>query len=106
MNASVSGGRWRCICCESFITYQELEVCGLTQSALQTFATEVSATRDRIEFRADKSLHLLDEAPLRHKNRQRQKESVKGSYSGVLGQSSGRGPVTHETIEIIDLDDD
>ena len=105
MNASVSGGRWRCICCESFITYQELEVCGLTQSALQTFATEVSATRDRIEFRADKSFRLLNEAPLRHKNKQRQKESVKGTYKDALGQSPGRVPVAHETIEIIDLDD-
>lgn len=66
VNAPVSGGRWRCVCCELFVSHQELQVCGLTQAALTKFANEVSSTQDRVEFRAGQSLHLLPPPKLRY----------------------------------------
>lgn len=109
MNVPVAGGRWRCVCCESFITYQELEVCGLAKEALRIFAREVSATRDRVEFRADKSFHLLKEPPLRHNNRFRRILSANGSNNDASGHPEGAHPSSHaplnQPIEIIDLDD-
>jgi len=118
VNAPVSGGRWRCVCCESFVTYQELEVCGLTKEAIKTFAEEASSTRDRVEFRGDKSFHLLKEAPPRYKNRQlRRKETpAQNAKGGAVRVSSIKATTTtgaagakvaqQDQIEIIDLDDD
>lgn len=106
VNAPVSGGRWRCVCCESFVTYQELEVCGLTREALQMFADDVSSIRDRVEFRADGSFRLLNEPPLRHKNRNRRMQAANGgAQNGALQQADGVPSAAHDTIEIIDLDD-
>lgn len=101
VNAPVSGGRWRCVCCEQFVNYQDLEVCGLTKEALVRFADVASATRDRVEFRADQTMTLLPAPKARYNNKRRQPpgSSASSAKPPVKNQQSIPDP-----IEIIDLD--
>lgn len=98
------------MCCESFVSYQELEVCGLTQAALKRYADDISATRDRVEYRADQTFHLLKEAPLRYRNRHRRPMnggSANGGAASTTQHSSSNAAVAKkdDEIEIIDIDD-
>ena len=105
VNTPVSGGRWRCVCCEQFVNYQELEVCGLTKEALIRFADVASATRDRVEFRADQTMTLLPPPKLRHNNKRRpQPGSSTSSKQPVKNQQASTSGSVPEPIEIIDLD--
>lgn len=70
----VSGSRWRCASCESFVSVKDLEHCGLTASLLDEFATEVSSARDRIELSSDKSYRLLGEKKQRYKVKSSKKD--------------------------------
>lgn len=78
-NSSVSGGRWRCASCELFVSYQELQLCGLTQEALQKFGNTVSSQRDRVELRADGTYQLLQPNKLRYGNKKRTTNGSGGS---------------------------
>lgn len=62
----MSGGRWRCPCCEKFLSFNKLEFCGLTKAALTKFEKDVNANRGRVEFRADGNYRLLPEDSLRY----------------------------------------
>ena len=57
-NTFVSGNRWRCASCESFVSLRNLERCGLTSHVLREFASTVSIERDRVEV-SDRSYKLL-----------------------------------------------
>jgi hypothetical protein len=119
VSAPVSGGRWRCACCEIFISHQELQLCGLTQEALTKFAGKVSSTRSRVEFRADKSLHLLPEKELRSTNQRRQpavqksngdqgkkeQQQHRPSKESHQGETAPNPPPIAQQI-IIEIDDD
>jgi hypothetical protein len=96
-NVAVSGGRWRCASCETFLSYQELQLCSLTEAALKKFGTQVSSQRDRVEFRADKTFHLLPTQRLRYGNKKRPTDTA----------GSDRRPIKNDVVdEIILLDDD
>lgn len=100
VNAPVSGGRWRCVCCEQFINYQELEVCGLTKEALVRFEGVASATRDRVEFRADRTMNLLPAPKLRFGSKRRQQS---GGSTQPQQVKNPQTPIS-DPIEVIDLD--
>ncbi len=100
VNAPVSGGRWRCVCCELFINYQELEVCGLTKEALIRFAGTASETRDRVEFRANRTMNLLPAPKLRFGTKRRQQSG--GSTLTMVVKNQPKS--IQEPIEVIDLD--
>jgi hypothetical protein len=91
-NVTVSGGRWRCASCEKFLSYQDLQLCGLTEAALQRFGKEASSTRDRVEFRGkDKTFHLLEENRRRYsKKRPVPNAGGGGGSNGDTGNSSQR----------------
>jgi hypothetical protein len=99
-NTSVSGSRWRCPACETFLSYQDLQLCGLTQAALKKFEREVSSTRDRVEFKADKTYKLLPEPKLRYGTKKRT-SATSGNGNNNNTTSTKMDP---DTIEIIDLD--
>lgn len=94
-NTSVSGGRWRCASCENFLSYQELQLCGLTRSALKKFAGEVSSQRHRVEFRADRTYHLLPPQKLRYANKKRRLSS-----QGVTNTITAKAVANEEIIEL------
>lgn len=54
------GGRWRCLVCEDYVSYDDLELCWLTQDLTVEFKSSVVAgERDRIEFCANGTYRLL-----------------------------------------------
>ncbi|KAL3938593.1 MAG: hypothetical protein SGBAC_006534 [Bacillariaceae sp.] len=91
----VSGTRWRCHCCETFLKYHELQSCALTQQVLDKFKDQVTAIRKRVEFRADETYELLPED-----NRLRYSTV---STKQAPGEPRGRPPQQED--EIIDLVD-
>ena len=122
----VSGGRWRCGCCESFLSYEDLQLCGLTRAALEKFENEASRTRDRVEVFSNRSFVLLKEREKRYKKRgqngtqqpQPQPQppppptssngaglASSNGRNGGNGQTSGTPPVL-DLIDLIDSDDE
>lgn len=59
INSFASGNRWRCACCELFVSVKQLEVCGLTQQFLQEFRSLVTWNRESVEFRSDGTYEFL-----------------------------------------------
>ena len=110
IHAPVTGGRWRCPCCELFISHQELQLCGLTEASLVKFADKASSTRHRVLFRADKSFELLPEQELKYAKR---RQSPQNASNGTRPTSEQQLPSSHnrrggrkpdEPIEVIELD--
>jgi hypothetical protein len=66
-NVYITGSRWRCASCESFVSVESLEVCCLTAHLLLEFKDIASADRDRIEFCSDGSYKLLEPRKVRKK---------------------------------------
>jgi hypothetical protein len=58
------------------VSHQELELCGLTQEALKSFAGQVSYQHDRVELRADKTYRLLEPQKLRYGNKKRSNDGA------------------------------
>ena len=59
-NGTVNGGRWRCVVCENFLSYQDLELCAVTADLLVEFRNDLTPTaRDRVEYCSDGSYTLL-----------------------------------------------
>ncbi|CAJ1934863.1 unnamed protein product [Cylindrotheca closterium] len=109
-NITVYGSRWRCPCCEQFLSYNELQLCALTEAALEKFKDQVTPNRGRVEYRVDESYELLPEDRLRHTAIKRQSSvSGGGDGSGVQPKQSPSElrprPSTQE-IEIIEIDSD
>jgi predicted alpha/beta-fold hydrolase len=97
---TVSGGRWRCASCEQFLAYQDLQLCGLTEAALERYGKEASSARDRVEFRGkDKTFHLLEENKRRYQKK-RPLPNVVGLH-GDTGSSQRPKQQRQEVMEII-----
>jgi hypothetical protein len=97
-NSTVSGGRWRCASCEKFLAYQDLQLCGLTEAALQRYGKEASSARDRVEFRGeDKTFHLLEENRRRYQKKRPLANDVGSNGDSGNSQRSKQQP----QVEII-----
>jgi hypothetical protein len=96
-NGFVSGSRWRCASCETFVSVDSLEVCGLTSRLLDEFKTEASPERDRIEFRSDGTYSLLPEKTPQYAVRRRSEPDEATSMPDPVAES------TIEMGEVIDL---
>jgi hypothetical protein len=66
-NTIVSGNRWRCLSCEKFISWSNLEYCGFTAKLVKEFASEASRTRDRVEVTSSGLYRLLEETSRKRK---------------------------------------
>ncbi|KAL7542827.1 hypothetical protein ACHAXR_012179 [Thalassiosira sp. AJA248-18] len=68
-NKIITGGRWRCGVCESFLNVRDLVHCGLFQVMLNTLGEKVSGARDRVSLRSDGTFTLMDANKLRYANK-------------------------------------
>mmetsp|Transcript_99005 Transcript_99005/g.285706 ORF Transcript_99005/g.285706 Transcript_99005/m.285706 type:complete len:932 (+) Transcript_99005:186-2981(+) len=105
LNEKVAAGRWRCPCCESFVSCEDLQLCGLTQVAVNQWKDTLSYSRNTVELREDKSYTLLPAA--RMKNQQRSRGSKAATARSTTTQSNHidqKPPQPQETIELIDSD--
>merc|ERR1712238_441181 len=68
-NKNVTGGRWRCGVCESFVSVRELVHCGLFQAMLVSLGNQVSSSRDRVSLRSDGNWKIMAENRLRYSKR-------------------------------------
>jgi hypothetical protein len=66
-NTILSGNRWRCLSCEKFISWSNLEYCGFTAKLVEEFASEASRTRDRVEVTSSGLYRLLEETSRKRK---------------------------------------
>lgn len=57
---SVPSSNWQCPVCSSFVSFQDLEVCGFTIHLLREFQTVASADRDRVDICSDGSYRLVE----------------------------------------------
>ncbi|KAL3920300.1 MAG: hypothetical protein SGARI_006978 [Bacillariaceae sp.] len=103
MNETVSGQRFKCLHCENWLSFKDLELCELTAKALIQFSNQVSAQRHMVELREDKSMNLL--APVKaHSQRQRPNKKKKKA-NGNTNARNANNPSRGEP-EVIDLLDD
>ena len=104
-NAFVSGNRWRCASCESFLSLKNLERCGLTSHLLHEFASTVSTDRNRIELCTDRSYTLLKARQPRSKKRLRSEVTL--ASLAVMEEDNTTPPVNKSTAktnqEVVDL---
>jgi hypothetical protein len=70
-NERMSGGRWRCGACESFVSVRDLVHCGLFQAMVDTLGDQVSGARDKVSIRPDGTWKLMDENKLRYSKQKR-----------------------------------
>jgi hypothetical protein len=98
-NVSVSGGRWRCAspACDQFVSYQELQYCGLTEDAITTFRSDLSPQRNRVEFREDGTYRLLPPQRLRYGGRKRP------SATRNNGNNDNKPAVKQRQVEIEEI---
>ena len=109
-NLTVFGSRWRCPCCEQFLNYHELQLCSLTEAALDKFKDQVTPNRGRVEFRVDESYELLAEDRLRHTAIKRHSSASGGGNASAEHPEQAPGEPqprpTQQEIEIIEIDSD
>ena len=102
-NHVITGQRWKCLVCEDLVAYDQLELCGLTQQALETHDKEaVPTNRDRIEFASDGSYKLLEAKKERH----RKKRAVAKNETAALPSMPRPPAAGNREPEVIVLDDD
>lgn len=100
-NVNASGGRWRCIVCEKFLSIYDLELCGLAEDLIREFRDKlIPSTRDGIEFSSNKSCRLLEERKDKSNKKKRGGGNLANSNPAVKKKSAPKQP-----IEIICLDD-
>ena len=95
LNKTVCGIRWRCGCCERFVSLSDLQFCGLTADLLREFKDSASTERDRVEFNASGDYRLLDERKRRYQNRSA------GSAAAQGGEASKRQKSCQQEIVIL-----
>lgn len=68
----MTGQRWRCLVCENYISYDDLQLCGFTEGLIHEFRKDLVPTeRDRVEFCSNGSYKLLGARKQRYTGRKR-----------------------------------
>mmetsp|Transcript_35567 Transcript_35567/g.106155 ORF Transcript_35567/g.106155 Transcript_35567/m.106155 type:complete len:1015 (-) Transcript_35567:602-3646(-) len=103
-NAIVSGGRWRCALCETWVCPRNLVRCGLFDAMLDKHRGDVSGERDKVSFRSDGTWELMNANRLKYNNKKRGGDDA-GSTGGEAkrGKSDGGARLAEEQ-EVIDID--
>ena len=102
-NRHVSGGRWRCGSCESFVPARDLVVCGLFRAMLRDHGGEVSgALRDGVSYRPDGSWCLKAAGKARRTDKQ-DGGGAGGGDKSALEDSFATKEAKDASMEIIDL---
>jgi len=101
-NSHITGTRWECPVCRNILSLRDLEYCPLTASILKEYETEAAPHRDRVQFFANGTWKLLDEAKKRYsKKRPVDGDTVNGNKRA---RSEGSIPSLNGHPEIIELD--
>lgn len=106
LNVGSRGGRWRCLVCESFISWQDLEYCGYTKEMLEEFSKKASTHHDRIEVTSSGTYRLLDERKVNQNGAKRKHQTQDNKNAPnkrpKKDESSKKGKADdHEIIEIL-----
>lgn len=102
-NKMVNGNRWRCLVCEHFLSFYDLQLDGLVEELVFEFRKDLRPTdRDRIEYCADGSYALLGPRKQRYSNKKRVQPDLSSSSTVAKKKAA---PVSAEP-EVILLDDD
>lgn len=101
MNKTVSGQRWKCLRCELFLSYQDLEFCALTELGLKRFGKKMTAEQHMVEYRGEnRSMDLMP--PVRTRQERTQAKKTTNSNSNIISstnQASSGGEI--EILEIL-----
>jgi len=101
MNKTVSGQRWKCLRCELFLSYQDLEFCALTELGLERFGKKMTAEQHMVEYRGEnRSMDLMP--PVRTRQERTQAKKTTNSNSNIISstnQASSGGEI--EILEIL-----
>eukprot|EP00584_Thalassiosira_punctigera_P009071 CAMPEP_0172527548 /NCGR_PEP_ID=MMETSP1067-20121228/2202_1 /TAXON_ID=265564 ORGANISM="Thalassiosira punctigera, Strain Tpunct2005C2" /NCGR_SAMPLE_ID=MMETSP1067 /ASSEMBLY_ACC=CAM_ASM_000444 /LENGTH=1137 /DNA_ID=CAMNT_0013311301 /DNA_START=160 /DNA_END=3573 /DNA_ORIENTATION=- len=100
-NKIVTGGRWRCGACESFVNVRDLVHCGLFQAMVDSVGSQVSGARDRVSLCADGSWKLLDENRLRYNKRGGNISTASNSDVKTVNAGSKMSSSDLEVIELV-----
>lgn len=104
-NAIVSGGRWRCALCETWVCPRDLLRCGLFDRMLEKHRGEVSGERDKVQFRSDGTWDLMAENRLRYGGAGKKRN---GDGGGAGNEANKRGKseegAGQEPQEVIDIE--
>jgi hypothetical protein len=82
-NAVVSGGRWRCASCETFVSLYDLQYCGFTADILRELRDVATSSRHRVQLRDDGTYTLLEESARTQKALVK-RQSVGAPKAGVV----------------------
>lgn len=101
-NTHVTGTRWECPVCTKILSLRDLQYCPLTASILKEYSKEATPHRDRVQFFANGTWKLLDEAKKRYsKKRQADGDNVNGNKKArTNGTVSKPKPSSPEVIEL------
>lgn len=101
MNKTVSGQRWKCLRCELFLSYQDLEFCALTELGLERFGKKMTAEQHMVEYRGEnRSMDLMP--PVRTRQERTQAKKATNNNSNIISstnQVSSGGEI--EILEIL-----
>jgi len=90
-----------------FVSYQQLEYCGLTKQTLVQLKDGITSDRHMVELREDKTIELIKPARSRSeraKSRlEREKAAKNGQKYNNRGDSRGQGAKA-APIEIVEID--
>jgi len=93
-NENLTGGRWRCGVCESFVNVRDLVHCGLFKAMLDDLGGQVSGARDRVSYRSDGTWKLKDENRLRYRNKRK-------NEGGGNGSAATKAAASDDVIELL-----
>lgn len=104
INKTPSGQRWKCGHCETFLSYEDLELCALTKKASSQFGDKMDFLQNMVEIKEDGSMSLCK--PVRsHQERARAKATAASSNASQK-QTTQAGGGSQEIIDILDSDSD
>ena len=102
-NVNVSGGRWRCVVCEDFVSVQDLMIDGFMAKILEDHGKDVSTSRDKIKVYRDGTYELLSHNRLRF---QKKRPASGGEQSNAKRSKVEQQQAATEVIDILDDDED
>jgi hypothetical protein len=102
LNEIVSGTRWRCLCCEQFVSVQDLQVCGLTDDILTEFKGKTNDQCNKVEFCSNGSYSLFDEGDAGPSTNRSLKTTAPTAQGGSKGPPTA--PSDYEVICLSDSD--
>lgn len=101
---SATGSRWRCPVCSTFLSWKNLQFCGLYADLLQEFKDTASSQRNCIEFRSDGTYTLLQEKKARFGREPSTRTSAGAHSASSFVSNAKRARKAVPANDVIELD--